>query len=74
MSYQPLSNVPCRVFQYLLTTLLSMRDLQPSLKYTALLPVVVRFETVLVVTIIIFDTALPTLAQEGQCLQQPLTD
>lgn len=70
MSFQPLSNAPCSVFQYLLTTLLSMRDLQPSLEHSALLPVVVRFETVLVMTIIFFDTALPTLAQEGQCLQQ----
>lgn len=70
MSYQPLSNAPCSVFQYLLTTLLTMRDLQPSLVHTALLPVVVRYETVLVVTITFFDTALPTLAQEGQCLQQ----
>lgn len=52
-----------------------MRDLQPSLKYTALLPVVVRFKTVLVVTIIFFDTALPTMAQEGQCLKtDSLTD
>lgn len=66
MSYQPLSNVPCSVFQYLLTTLLSMRDLQPSLEHAALLPVVVSFETALVVTIIFFDTALPKLAQGGQ--------
>lgn len=70
MSYQHLSNVPYSVFQYLLTTLLSMGDLQTSLEHTALLPVVVRFTTMLVVTIILFDTVLPTLAKEGQCLQQ----
>lgn len=62
MSYQPLSNVPCSVFQNLLTTLLSKGDLQPSLEHTALLPVVVRFTIVLVVSIILFDKALPTLA------------
>lgn len=70
MSCQPLSNVPCSVFKYLLTALLSMRDVQPSLEYIALLPVVVIFKTVLVVTIIFFDTALPTLVQECQYLEK----
>lgn len=40
MSHQPMSNVPSRTFQYLMTTILSKREVEQSLEHTTILPLV----------------------------------
>lgn len=44
MSHQPMSNVPSRTFQYLMTTILSKREVQQSLEHTTILPLVALFQ------------------------------
>ena len=66
MSHQPMSNVPLRTLKYLMTAILSKREVQQSLQHTTPFPAVALFcsSDCLVVTITLFDKALPTLAQE----------
>lgn len=43
MSYQPTSDVPSGIFQYLMATILSKREVQQSLDYNTVLPLVALF-------------------------------
>lgn len=44
MSHQSMSNVPLRTFQYLMTSILSKREVQQSLEHTTVLPLVALFQ------------------------------
>lgn len=69
MSHQPTSNLPPRPFKYCMTAILSEGEVQQCLERTTLLPLVSLFRgsDCSVVTITLFDKALPTRAQE-ECL------